>query len=52
MGTLDTVHTFTRANSIVGADIHAFSTLLAKGMNETYLWFIRETFGISAPLAG
>ena len=49
---LDTVHTFTRANSIVGANIQAFSALLAKGMNETYLCFFRETFGISAPLAG
>ena len=52
MGTLDTINTFTRANSVGGANIQAFSALLTKGVNETDLLFLRETFGISAPLTG
>jgi hypothetical protein len=51
-GMIDAINVFTGANSVVGAHLQAFSALLAKRINETYLGFIRETFGIGAPLAG
>jgi hypothetical protein len=38
-GMIDAINVFTGTNSVVGAHLQAFSALLAKRINETYLGF-------------